>query len=52
MRAFQEQSGKDRKKLVITAVQGELPKTDDSPKYDGLIRPRQGRRLGQGQRRR
>jgi alanyl-tRNA synthetase len=33
---FQEQSGKDRKKLVITAVQGELPTTDDSPKYDGL----------------
>ena len=33
---FQEQSGKDRKKLVITAVKGELPKTDDSPKYDGL----------------
>jgi alanyl-tRNA synthetase len=30
---FQEQSGKDRKKLVITAVKGELPKTDDSPKY-------------------
>ncbi len=36
MKEFQEQSGKDRKKLVITAVQGELPKTDDSPKYDGL----------------
>ncbi len=33
---FQEQSGKDRKKLVITAVRGELPPTDDSPKYDGL----------------
>ena len=31
-----------RKKLVITAVQGDLPKTDDSPKYGGLIdrRPR------------
>jgi alanyl-tRNA synthetase len=25
-----------RKKLVITAVQGELPRTDDSPKYAGL----------------
>jgi alanyl-tRNA synthetase len=25
-----------RKKLVITAVQGELPKTDDSPRYGGL----------------
>jgi len=35
MKEFQEQSGKDRKKLVITAVQGELPKTGDSPKYDG-----------------
>ena len=33
---FQQQSGKDRKKLVITAVRGELPTTDDSPKYDGL----------------
>jgi len=33
---FQEQSGKDRKKLVITAVRGELPTTDDSPKYDDL----------------
>jgi alanyl-tRNA synthetase len=30
---FQEQSGKDRKKLVVTAVQGELPRTDDSRKY-------------------
>jgi alanyl-tRNA synthetase len=34
---FQEQSGKDRKKLVITAVKGELPTTDDSPKYDDLF---------------
>jgi alanyl-tRNA synthetase len=25
-----------RKKLVITAVQGDLPKTDDTPKYGGL----------------
>ncbi|HZU38585.1 MAG TPA: alanine--tRNA ligase-related protein, partial [Gemmataceae bacterium] len=25
-----------RKKLTITAVTGELPRTDDSPKYDGL----------------
>src|SRR5262249_53147273 len=25
-----------RKKMVITAVQGDLPKTDDSPKYGGL----------------
>jgi alanyl-tRNA synthetase len=36
MTEFQEQSGKDRKKLVVTAVQGQLPKTDDAPKYDGL----------------
>jgi alanyl-tRNA synthetase len=36
MKKFQEESGKDRKKLVITAVTGELPKTDDSPKYHGL----------------
>jgi alanyl-tRNA synthetase len=33
MKEFQEQSGKDRKKLAVTAVSGELPKTDDSPKY-------------------
>jgi len=26
----------DRKKLVITAVKGELPKTDESPKYAGV----------------
>ncbi len=26
-----------RKKLVITAVRGELPRTDDSPKYGGLM---------------
>ena len=51
MKEFQEQSGKDRKKLVVTAVSGELPKTDDSPKYDGLCRQGQGRRLGEGQRR-
>jgi alanyl-tRNA synthetase len=30
---FQEESGKGRQKLVISAVTGELPKTDDSPKY-------------------
>ena len=29
-------SRQGRKKFVVTAVQGELPKTDDSPKYDGL----------------
>ncbi len=33
---FTEGSGKDRKKLVISAVQGELPKTDDSPRYGAL----------------
>jgi alanyl-tRNA synthetase len=31
---FQEESGKGRKQFVISAVAGELPKTDDSPKYD------------------
>jgi alanyl-tRNA synthetase len=31
---FQEESGKGRKKLVISAVQGDLPKTDDSLKYN------------------
>ncbi len=33
---FTEQSSKDRKKLVVSAVQGDLPKTDDSLKYQGL----------------
>ncbi|MBY0523470.1 MAG: alanine--tRNA ligase [Gemmataceae bacterium] len=36
MKTFQEDSGKDRKKTAITAVQGELPRTDDSPKYGPL----------------
>jgi alanyl-tRNA synthetase len=36
MKEFQTQSGKDRKKTVVTAVSGQLPRTDDSPKYDGL----------------
>jgi alanyl-tRNA synthetase len=30
---FQEQTGKDRKKFAVSVVSGELPKTDDSPKY-------------------
>ena len=33
---FRVQSSKDRKKSIITAIQGELPKTDDSAKYKGL----------------
>ena len=33
---FVRKSGEGRKKFVISAVQGELPKTDDSPKYGGL----------------
>ena len=40
------------KKLVVTAVQGELPKTDDSPKYGPPIDHGEGPRLGEGQRRR
>jgi alanyl-tRNA synthetase len=36
METFRRQSDKDRKKLVITAVEGELPATDDAPKYAGL----------------
>jgi alanyl-tRNA synthetase len=36
MKEFQDSSGKDRKKVVLTAVTGDLPKTDDAPKYDGL----------------
>src|SRR5262249_51978437 len=29
-------SGQDRKRIHVTAVQGDLPATDDSPKYYGL----------------
>ncbi len=36
MEEFRAQSGKDRKKTVITAVKGELPRTHDLPKYSGL----------------
>jgi alanyl-tRNA synthetase len=31
---FKKQSGKGRKTTVISAVKGDLPKTDDSPKYN------------------
>ena len=34
---FTEQSDAGGKGLVISAVQGELPKTDDSPKYDSAV---------------
>lgn len=34
---FQKKSGEGREKLVISAVKGELPKTDDSPKYEAPI---------------
>jgi alanyl-tRNA synthetase len=30
---FKEQSRKGRKTMVVSAIQGELPRTDDSPKY-------------------
>ncbi len=36
MRIFRERSGEGRKKVVISAVQGDLPPTDDSLKYQGL----------------
>ena len=36
MKTAKEKARGARKKLVITAVSGELPKTDDSPKYSGL----------------
>jgi alanyl-tRNA synthetase len=36
MGRFRAESDKDRKKFVISAVTGELPGTDDSPKYGGL----------------
>jgi alanyl-tRNA synthetase len=36
MEEFRKQSGEGRKKVVVSAIQGHLPKTDDSPKYSGL----------------
>ncbi len=36
MEEFRHKSGQGRKKVVISAVTGELPKTDDSSKYQGL----------------
>ena len=37
MEQAEEKARGSRKKLVITAVSGDLPKNDDSPKYDGLL---------------
>src|SRR5262249_54568947 len=36
MERAKEKARGARKKLIVTAVQGELPKTDDSPKYGGF----------------
>ena len=36
MAAAKDKARGARKKFVVTAVKGELPKTDDSPKYEGL----------------
>ena len=36
MTEFRQESGKDRKKIIISAVKGEMPQTDDSPKHDSL----------------
>jgi alanyl-tRNA synthetase len=36
VRRAQDRARGARKKVVITTVQGELPRTDDSPKYRGL----------------
>jgi alanyl-tRNA synthetase len=33
---FRQASGKDRKKNIVAAIQGDLPKTDDSMKYSTL----------------
>lgn len=35
MTEFRQESGKDRK-IIISAVKGEMPQTDDSPKHDSL----------------
>ena len=42
--------GEGGKKFVVTAVKGELPTTDDSPKYDRPSIDGEGPRLGEGQR--
>jgi alanyl-tRNA synthetase len=36
MKDFQTQSGEKQKKPVLSAISGELPRTDESPKYAGL----------------
>ena len=33
MADFRQESGKDRKKITISAVKGDMPQTDDSPKH-------------------
>ncbi len=38
MEEHRRRSGEGREKIVISAVTGELPKTDDSPKYDDVNR--------------
>jgi alanyl-tRNA synthetase len=36
MAEFRQESGKDRKKITISAVKGDMPQTDDSPKHGPL----------------
>jgi alanyl-tRNA synthetase len=36
MRKHRELSGQGKQTLVITAMQGDLPRTEDAPKYEGL----------------
>jgi alanyl-tRNA synthetase len=36
MDEFRRQSGKGRKQVIVEAIKGELPKTDDAPKYGPL----------------
>ena len=48
---FQDESRQETEEAWSSPpFSGELPKTDDSPKYDGLARQGEDRRLGQGQR--
>jgi alanyl-tRNA synthetase len=44
MTEFQTQSGEGQEKLVVTAITGQLPHTDEQPKYAGLAA--EGRILG------
>ena len=46
MEEAKEKAREGGKKFVVTAVKGDLPTTDDSPKYGPRRRRREGRSAG------